>query len=260
MKFTLAALASSLAVVSAYPITGTTVNCRSGPGTSYAVKKSYSLNDDVKISCQAAGTSVSGNNIWDKTQDGCYVADYYVRTGVNGYVTDKCDGSGSCAAPASNSATVDLIAKSEGFRASIYTDATGHATVGYGHMCTKSKCAEVPYSIPLSTANGKKLLASDMRKFETCITNMLTSKAVLNLNQYGALVSWSFNVGCGAAEGSQLIKRLNAGETVNTVLADELPKWVHGGGVVLPGLVTRRKNELALAKTSGSGAALPVKC
>lgn len=89
---------------------------------------------------------------------------------------------------------------------------------------------------------------------------MLNSKAVLNLNQYGALVSWSFNVGCGAAQSSQLVKRLNKGENVNKVLSEELPKWVHGGGKVLPGLVTRRKNEIALAKKSGSGKALPVKC
>lgn len=41
-------------------------------------------------------------------------------------------------------------------------DATGHPTVGYGHLCTKSKCAEVGYPIPLSKANGKKLLATDM--------------------------------------------------------------------------------------------------
>ncbi len=89
---------------------------------------------------------------------------------------------------------------------------------------------------------------------------MLTSKAVLNLNQYGALVSWSFNMGCGAAQTSSLVKRLNAGENVNTVLAAELPKWVHGNGVVLPGLVRRRNAEIALAKKATSDKALPVKC
>jgi lysozyme len=261
MKFVvLAALASSLAPASAYLITGDGVNCRSGPGTSYAVKKSYAKGTDVTITCQTAGTTVSGNSIWDKTSDGCYVADYYVKTGSSGYVTKKCGGTSTCVAPKSNAATVDLIAKSEGFRANIYTDATGHPTVGYGHLCTKSKCAEVKYKIPLSVADGKKLLADDMKKYEKCLTAMLTSKAVLNLNQYGALVSFTFNLGCGAAQGSQMVKRLNNGENVNKVLSEELPKWVHGNGKVLPGLVTRRNNEIALAKKSGSGAALPVKC
>ncbi|KAK4151993.1 CHAP domain-containing protein [Chaetomidium leptoderma] len=86
--------AVAVSVTSAYPITGSVVNCRSGPGTSYAVKKSYSKGQDIKVSCQTSGTSVEGNNIWDKTQDGCYVADYYVKTGINGYVTDKCSSSG----------------------------------------------------------------------------------------------------------------------------------------------------------------------
>jgi len=97
-----------------------------------------------------------------------------------------------------------------------------------------------------------------MKKFEKCITKMV--KATLNLNQYGALVSWAFNMGCGAAEDSTLVKRLNKGENVNTVLADELPQWVHGGGEVLPGLVRRRNAEVALAKKSGSAQALPPKC
>ncbi len=82
----------------------------------------------------------------------------------------------------------------------------------------------------------------------------------LNLNQYGALVSWSFNIGCSAAESSTLASRLNGGEDVNTVLAEELPRWKYGGGVVLPGLVRRRDAEVALAARAGSGPALPVSC
>jgi uncharacterized protein YraI len=107
-------------VASAYPITGSTVNCRSGPGTSFAVKRTYNEGDDVKIDCQTEGTNVNGNSIWDKTSDGCYVTDYYVKTGTNGYVTDKCEG-GVCAAPDSNQATVDLIAEFEGFVPNICT-------------------------------------------------------------------------------------------------------------------------------------------
>lgn len=118
MKFTIFAAAAALAsTAAAFPITGTTVNCRSGPGTSYAVKKSYAKGHDVTITCQTGGTSVNGNSIWDKTSDGCYVADYYVKTGSSGYVKPKCSsgGGGSCKAPKSNAATVDLIAEFEGF-------------------------------------------------------------------------------------------------------------------------------------------------
>ena len=111
-------------VASAYPITGSSVNCRSGPGTSFSVKKTYYKGEDVEIVCQTEGTNINGNSIWDKTRDGCYVTDYYVKTGTNDYVTDKCEG-GSCAAPDSNQATVNLIAEFEGFVPDIcaYNDA-----------------------------------------------------------------------------------------------------------------------------------------
>lgn len=92
LALTFAAIAP---IVNGYPITGDEVNCRSGPGTSYAVVKSYKKGADVSITCQAAGTDVKGDNIWDKTADGCYVADYYIKTGSSSYVTKKCDGSGS---------------------------------------------------------------------------------------------------------------------------------------------------------------------
>jgi hypothetical protein len=95
MHFQLVALSFTLLspIINAYPITGDTVNCRSGPGTSHSVVKSYKKGTDVAITCQASGTDIKGDSIWDKTADGCYVADYYVKTGSSSYVTKKCDGS-----------------------------------------------------------------------------------------------------------------------------------------------------------------------
>jgi lysozyme len=80
---------------------------------------------------------------------------------------------------------------------------------------------------------------------------------VLNANQYGALVSWTFNVGPANVESSTLLRRLNAGETPNTVIAEELPKWNKAGGQVLAGLVRRRAAEVSLAQTSTGAGALP---
>jgi surface antigen len=84
------AVAASLA--SAYPSKADGLHCRSGPGTSYSSKKTYKKGADVKITCQTEGTTIFGNSIWDKTSDGCYVADYYIKTGKDGYVTTKCPG------------------------------------------------------------------------------------------------------------------------------------------------------------------------
>jgi len=145
MKLSTLTLISTLACANAasYPISGDDVNCRSGPGTSYSVVKSYDKGHKVTLSCQTEGTNINGNKIWDKTSDGCYVSDYYVKTGVDGYVVSKCSsggsGSKSCSAPRSNQDTVDLIAEFEGFRASVCESAypTGSiVTVGRKGMLT----------------------------------------------------------------------------------------------------------------------------
>ncbi|EAQ88979.1 predicted protein [Chaetomium globosum CBS 148.51] len=83
-------LAAAISTVAAYPITGNDVNCRSGPDTSYKSVKTYKKGADVKLTCQTYGESINGNAIWDKTSDGCYVSDYYVKTGSNSMVTKEC--------------------------------------------------------------------------------------------------------------------------------------------------------------------------
>jgi hypothetical protein len=108
-----------------YPVTAKGgLQCRNGPGTDFKeIIKTYPQGARIKISCQTPGTSVDGNNIWIKTQDGCYVADRYVKTGTNGYVAKKCSSGGgggggggkTCPAPKVNKATVNLIADFEKF-------------------------------------------------------------------------------------------------------------------------------------------------
>ena len=106
--------------INAYLITGNNVNYRNGPSMSFQSIKTYAKGIDVTITCQTEGMNVNGNTIWDKTSDGCYVSDYYVKTGSNDYMADKCTGVPvPCGAPKSNPATVDLIASFEGFRANI---------------------------------------------------------------------------------------------------------------------------------------------
>lgn len=265
MKFTeIAAYAlASASLAHAYPITGDNVNCRTSPSTSAAVSRTYAKGTDVKISCQTEGTNIFGNSIWDKTAEGCYVADYYVKTGINGYVTDKCEGgstppsSGAC--KGLNAAGISLIKKWEGFVASPKPDPIGLPTVGYGHLCKKSNCAEVKYKFPLTTTTATQLLNDDIPAYSGCLAGYLNSTPKLNDNQWAALTSWVFNVGCGNAKTSSLVKRLNKGENPNTVASEELPKWRLAGGKVLQGLVNRRKDEVKLFKTASSKGAYP-KC
>lgn len=71
-----------------------------------------------------------------------------------------------------------------------------------------------------------------------------------------ALVSWTFNIGVGAACGSTLVKKANRGDLVGA--CNELPKWnkgrIAGRLVTIPGLTNRRVKERALC-LDGLGAA-----
>ena len=134
--------------------------------------------------------------------------------------------------------TMNLIKQFEGLRLTSYQDYTGIWTIGYGHTGP-----EVRPGMTITQAQADAYLQGDLGKFSNCVNTYI--KARLNPNQVGALISWSYNVGCGALQTSTLRQRMNAGQDPNTVARQELPQWNKAGGQVLPGLVRRRAAEVA---------------
>jgi len=153
-----------------------------------------------------------------------------------------------------NAAGLALIKEFEGWYPNFYTDPVGIRTIGYGHACHVWDCS-VPlngkYPVPLSSANGNLLLQDDLRapgRYEACVTNSV-SYSNLNANQYSALVSFTFNLGCGNLQSSTLLRLLNGGDVAGA--SREFAKWVNAGGVPLPGLIRRREAERVLFCTGG---------
>lgn len=62
-----------------YYTTGT-VNLRSGPGTNHSIVQTVGANTPIDLVCQAWGTDVNGNRIWDRLTGGQWVADYWTTT------------------------------------------------------------------------------------------------------------------------------------------------------------------------------------
>ncbi|KFY12953.1 hypothetical protein V491_06577 [Pseudogymnoascus sp. VKM F-3775] len=59
----------------------TTVNCRAGPGTGYAVKAYAHNGDKYYFTCYKKGTCVNGNCTWDYLKAGnCYISGYYTSS------------------------------------------------------------------------------------------------------------------------------------------------------------------------------------
>ena len=133
--------------------------------------------------------------------------------------------------------TVNIVREFEGLRLTAYVCPAGVLTIGYGHTG-----ADVFRGQTITAARAEQLLTADLQTFANCVNGAI--RVPLNANQRGALVSFSFNVGCGALRTSTLVTRLNAGQNPNTVAAEELPRWNRGGGQVLPGLTRRRTAEV----------------
>lgn len=82
----------------------------------------------------------------------------------------------------------------------------------------------------------------------------------LNDNEFAAMVFWVFNIGAGAAAGSTLVKKLNAGDR-DSVPA-QLRRWtktrVNGKMITSNGLIKRRADEIAYWLADSSDAPKPV--
>ncbi|KAI4269748.1 MAG: hypothetical protein LQ337_007097 [Flavoplaca oasis] len=137
---------------------------------------------------------------------------------------------------------VDFIADHEEFEPNYYIDPVGVRTIGYGHACQTAN--ECPDPGPITEARAKELLLSDAAEFEACVNAEVT--VALNQNQFDALVSFAFNLGCGPVP--RIAGFLNANDFAGaTSKMKEFVKGnVNGQLVTLPGLVTRRNEEVAL--------------
>lgn len=140
-----------------------------------------------------------------------------------------------------NNETINLIKSFEGWRANAYKDAVGIWTIGYGHTAMAGPPA--PKSgMSITREEGENLLRKDLRKYQKAVDSMIN--VPLNDNQYGALVSFTYNVGPGNLRTSTLRKKLNRGDYEGAV--SEFRKWVKAGGKTLRGLQRRRKAERIL--------------
>ena len=66
----------------------------------------------------------------------------------------------------------------------------------------------------------------------------------INQNQFDAMVSFTYNLGCANLKSSTLLKKVNKGDFAGAT--KEFPRWNKAGGRVLAGLTRRRKAEADL--------------
>jgi lysozyme len=138
-----------------------------------------------------------------------------------------------------------LVARLETFSAKAYYD-RGHLAIGYGHDVQPGEPYTIDSRIPES--EGSALLKIDLQSADNCIAS--TIQVSLNDNQRAALLSFIYNVGCGAFQSSTMLRDINAGDFAGA--ADQFNAWIYSRNPqtnqeeVLQALVDRREQEQAL--------------
>jgi len=137
-----------------------------------------------------------------------------------------------------------------------YLDPIGIWTIGWGHAIRvgtdylrgreNRKAAMDLYPGGITKEQAEQLLRGDL--MDTCRDVEALVAVPLTDNQFGALVSFTFNLGRGSLAKSTLLKQLNASDYSGA--AAEFLKWNKAGGKVLKGLTERRAAESKLFQTA----------
>lgn len=138
-----------------------------------------------------------------------------------------------------------IIREFEGCKLDAYLCPAGVWTIGYG--TTRMIDGNVQEGDRITLQEAEEYLQNDVEMAARHVFRVIPRAKNWNADRVAALVSFAYNVGAGQLESSTLRKRLDNDEDPDQVVEEELPKWVKGdGGVVLQGLVRRRRAEITL--------------
>ena len=154
------------------------------------------------------------------------------------------------AAPAWQAHALPLIQQFEGLALEAYRDPVGIPTIGYGTI-RYADGRPVQLGDRISVEQAEQLLREAVNdRYAPALFAAIPAARHYSPQQQAALISFTYNVGVGALQGSTLRRRLLAGDDPQQVIAEELPRWSRGGDRELPGLVRRRAAEVALFRST----------
>jgi len=137
---------------------------------------------------------------------------------------------------------IRLIEKFEGFSPTMYLDAVDLPTIGYGTLLD-TKEEEYLKTAVISRTEAEVLLRKELSPIEKNLNKMV--RVPITQNQYDALVSFCYNLGCQALRTSTLLRKLNINPN-DPSIQGEFMRWVYAHGKKLNGLIRRRESEAEL--------------
>lgn len=141
----------------------------------------------------------------------------------------------------------DLIRRFEGLFLKPYLCPAKVPTVGYGSTAYEDGRPVKMTDPPITTARAESMMLHDAELFARAAGN-LSPILYQNEARHAAIADFCYNLGTTRYKASTLRRRVERGDWNGA--AEELQKWVWGGGKKLPGLVARRQAEAALLRQS----------
>jgi GH24 family phage-related lysozyme (muramidase) len=139
-------------------------------------------------------------------------------------------------------AGIDLIHSFEGLRLKAYPDpGTGGKpwTIGWGSTTDEQGRPIEPGTV-WTRERADARFRKHLVQFEQEVRDAL-GDAPVTQNQFDAMVSLAYNIGCAAFRKSTLVRKHRAGDYEGAAL--EFVRWNRAGGKVMRGLIRRREAE-----------------
>lgn len=130
-----------------------------------------------------------------------------------------------------------MLRQYEGLRLRAYQDSIGVWTIGYGTTLG------VHPGMVITKEQAESLLEIDVKHRAELLGSWI--HVPVTDNQMSAMISLAYNIGMKAIHHSRLLTHVNAGLSKKECAKDFM-SWVHAGGQILPGLITRRKAEAVI--------------
>jgi lysozyme len=118
-----------------------------------------------------------------------------------------------------------------------YLCPAGHWTIGYGHLCSKDHP-------PITLSQAVAYLIEDIEDAVAWALKHCPVLADEPERRLTAVADFVFNLGQGRLKASTLRTRVNQRDW--PAAAEEMRRWVWGGGKKLPGLILRREEAAKL--------------
>jgi lysozyme len=101
---------------------------------------------------------------------------------------------------------------------------------------------DVKPGMTITKEQAELLLKADVAHAAETVNRVVT--VTINQEMFDALVDFTYNVGCGAFEGSTMLRDLNEGNFA--AAAGQFDLWDHAGGKIVAALLRRREAEAKL--------------